>query len=135
LPVLFAVGLVAHEGENEEGVAAVIAGVLHPLGNAVKAGAICEVETNQAAVCVPVVPVEEEEIEEENECERRDTLTTPYREIDACQPRRQASKEIPRPRRQDGTTVLLILAAVAATAGRALTKRSQSYPAPSSPQI
>lgn len=64
MPALFAVGLVAHEGKDEEGVAAVIAGVFDPFGYAVKTGAICQVETHQAAVCVAVVPVEEEGMEE-----------------------------------------------------------------------
>lgn len=72
LPAVLAVGLVAHEGEDEEGVAAVVAGVLHPLGNAVKAASICQVEANQAAVRVPVVPIEGGGVEGANECGSRE---------------------------------------------------------------
>ena len=72
MPALLAVGLVAHEGEDEEGVAAVVAGVLHPLGNAVKAASICQVKANQAAVRVSVVPIEGGGVEGADECGSRE---------------------------------------------------------------
>lgn len=57
-PVSLAVGLVAHQGQDQEGVAAVAASVLHPFGDTVKAVAPRQIENNQAAVRVPVVPGE-----------------------------------------------------------------------------
>lgn len=52
-----AVGLVANQREHEVRVTAVAASVFNPFGDTVETASICQIEADQTAVGIPVVPV------------------------------------------------------------------------------